>query len=169
MVCTTLLRYAKKKRKNNKVISSITQDVKATDMLYLKMTTYNTKAKDILQNLINITKSSDKADYARIKPLLQMMRSYDDIVIDCAHKLAPYQTPKLESVELRQKVEHRFVMQVPTPIKSAEDWMKITGAKQLEKKEETVTKAKRELVPSIHDYDEDQDDEDSYVEPGMLN
>lgn len=79
--------------------------------------------------------------------------------IDCAHKLAPYEHAKLESMEVKQTIEHRMVMRAPTKIKSVEEWAKITGASvakldELEKKEREATKP----AESIHDYDDALDE-----------
>ena len=38
-------------------------------------------------------------------------------LIDVASKLAPYEHAKLQSVEVKAKVEHRFVVRAPQPIK----------------------------------------------------
>jgi hypothetical protein len=124
------------------------------------MVTYDTKAKEILQTLIDYMNKQEKAQWDRIKDLYNKMRTCDDIVIDCAHKLAPYQTPKLESVEVNKKVEHRYVLQVPQPMKTKEDWMTHVGASKL-----TPEDKPKDLIipkppaPSLHDYDDSEDDE----------
>lgn len=78
--------------------------------------------------------------------------------IDCAHKLAPYEHAKLESMEVKQTIEHRMVMRAPTKIKSVEEWAKITGASVAQLDENAAKE--RELhkpAESIHDYDETLD------------
>lgn len=139
---------------------------KATDVLYRKMHTYDNEAKHILSTLINLIKDQPQQNLAQIKSLYSLMAKADETVIDCAHKLAPYQTPKLESIEVKGKVDHRYVMRAPQRINSVEEWMQKTGAErmkieQLTKKEEI----KRELPISLHDFEEDSE----YNEPGVLN
>lgn len=79
--------------------------------------------------------------------------------IDCAHKLAPYEHPKLESMEIKQTIEHRMVMRAPTKMASVDEWAKITGASvakldELEKPKVSM----RELTQSLHDFDSDEDE-----------
>lgn len=79
--------------------------------------------------------------------------------IDCAHKLAPYEHPKLESMEVKQTIEHRMVIRSPQKVKSVEEWAKITGASEA-KLDEMSKKEIKFSTPaeSIHDFD-DEDDE----------
>jgi ribosomal 50S subunit-recycling heat shock protein len=148
------LQYAKLKKSLSRLPKT---RILAKDMIYEKMIVYNTKAREILAFLIENYKKSDKAQFEKLKQLYIQMRQCDEIVIDCAHKLAPYQSPKLESVEVRSKVEHRYVMQVPQPMKSAADWMKMTGAEALKESDTVKVVAVKKTVPSIHDFvDEDE-------------
>lgn len=153
-----------KRAKIKKSVSRLPKTrILAKDMIYSKMITYDTKAKEILQFMIDHYKKAEKAQFDKIKQLYQQMRACDDIVIDCAHKLAPYQSPKLESVEVKSKIEHRYVMQVPQQMKSKDDWMKHVGAEKLTEQEIKREKpAEREISPSIHDYDIEEDELDTY-------
>lgn len=147
-----MLQYSKKRLK---IINK--HPLKATDVLYEKMHIYNKEAKGILSFLIEQIKIQNKNAPA-LKSLYQLMQKADDVVIDCAHKLAPYQTPKLESIEVRNRVEHRFVLRAPQVVKSVEDWIKQTGAEKLnieDFKHKIVDKTSI-LEPSIHDFEEDE-------------
>lgn len=133
--------------------------VSAIDVLHAKMHAYNKEAREILSYLIEQVKIQNKNSPA-LKSLYQLMQKADDVVIDCASKLAPYQSPKLESIEVKNKVEHRFVLRAPKQIASVDDWAKITGAKTLTAEEmEKKAKELAPMEPSIHDFDEDTDDE----------
>ena len=48
-----------------------------------------------------------------------------------ASKLAPYTHPKLEAIEVKSEVEHRFVIRAPNQIASVDEWVKQTGAQRL--------------------------------------
>jgi len=157
---TIKLHFAKKKQTKSRLPQLKT---KATDILYDKMITYDTKAKDILNALISSLKSQEKAQFDKIKAMYLQMRQCDDIVIDCAHKLAPYQSPKLESVEVNKKVEHRYVLQVPQPMKTKEDWMNHVGATKIKSEEMTRDlPATSKIAPSVHDFSEDEDELETY-------
>jgi hypothetical protein len=143
-----------------KVVRAITQrPLRATDVLYHKMHVYNNEAKAILKILIDRTKTVNTASPV-LRELYLLMRKADDIAIDCAHKLAPYQSPKLESIEVKNRVEHRFVLRAPKPIASVDEWTKQTGAERA-RVEEAMAKTKdiAPVAPSLHDYDEDYEDE----------
>ncbi len=146
------LQYAKR------VARTIVQrPLRATDVLYAKMHVYNNEAKAILSAMLDNIKNT--GNIMAIRELYLLMRKADDVVIDCAHKLAPYQSPKLETIEVRNKIEHRYVLRAPTPVKSVEEWTKITGAEKV-RVEQAMAKEK-ELTPeapSIHDYEDDEDE-----------
>ena len=65
--------------------------------------------------------STSKGD--KLVEMHKMMMRFNDIVIDCAAKLAPYQNAKLQSVTIDKKVTHRYVIQAPTPIQNKETWL----------------------------------------------
>lgn len=132
--------------------------VNATDVLHEKMHTYNKEAKEILKYLIDEMTAQNKNSPA-LKSLYQLMSKADDVVIDCASKLAPYQSPKLNTIEVKSKVEHRYVLRAPKQIKSVEDWAEMTGAKTLSSEE--LEKKAKEFAPKVetlHDYDATEDE-----------
>lgn len=124
---------------------------------------YNTKAKEILDVIIDELKKSEKAQGATLLAVYKHLRAADDIVIDCATKLAPYQSPKLESIEVNKKVEHRYVIRAPQQSKSTQDWVNLTGANKEDNKVK-VPYIKPPAPFTIHDMEsmeqEDIDDED---------
>lgn len=128
----------------------------ATEVLYEKMHVYNKEAKEILSYLLEQLKLQNKNSPA-LKSLYQLMQKADDLVIDCAHKLAPYQSPKLESIEVRNHVEHRFVLRAPKPVANVEDWMKLTGAEKLKSDQiNPIKKPLSPIEPSLYDFEEDE-------------
>lgn len=147
-----MLKYLRKRHKQIYIVQ-----LKATDVLYTKMHAYNNEAKEILKYLIEQTRAQNANAVAEMKKLYSLMDKADAIAIDCAHKLAPYQTPKLESIEVKNRVEHRFIIRAPQKIATLEEWTKKTGAEQL--KTDQLTKKIDELTPpapSIHDFDCDE-------------
>ncbi len=138
----------------------------ATDVLYRKMHTYDKEAKGILTFLIERIKAEGVESVAHLKSLYVLMEKCDERAIECASKLAPYQTPKLESIEVKGKIDHRYVLRAPQTMKSVSEWMKHTGAERL-KVESLMNKetVKQTIAKTIHDFTEDEE----YNEPGMPN
>ncbi len=143
--------YAKKRFK-----SIITRPLRATDVLYNKMHVYNNEAKKILEYIIDQVKLQNKNSPA-LRELYLQMRKLDDIVLARAHKLAPHQPHKLESIEVKNQVEHRFVLRAPSPVQSVDQWAKLTGADTM-KLDKTLKKDQKisDPAPSIHDFDNDE-------------
>lgn len=96
---------------------------RATDVLYDKMMFYHTKAKDIASFIINVIESGKMARGDLLAQIHKDMHRFNDIAIECASKLAPYQTPKLESIEVKKRITHRFVVAAPKPINNTETWL----------------------------------------------
>jgi len=146
-----MLKYIRKRKK----VIYVTP-LKATDVLYQKMHAYNNEAKTILKYLIELVQAENKSS-PQLKALYQLMDKADEIVIDCAHKLAPYQSPKLESIEVRNKIEHKFVLRAPAKIVSMDEWAKQTGAEKLNSDQmNPQLKQLTPPAPSIHDFASDE-------------
>ena len=47
-------------------------------------------------------------------------------MIECAKYLAPYQSPRLESIEHKGEIEHKYVIQAPKAIRDTSDWLEST-------------------------------------------
>lgn len=118
-----------KRTRTKKTLQKITMKRKAVDLLYEKMMFYHDKARTILTAIIDDMNQNEQTD-AKIRiQAMRMLKEADEIAIDCAVKLAPFQSPKLESVEVNNKVEHRYVMRAPAQFKSTNDWAAAVGAK----------------------------------------
>lgn len=104
--------------------------VKAVDVLREVMTFHHEKAKDIILSIITLLKKEEKP---RGDLLANMYKEYSrntDLAVDCAAKLAPFESPKLQSMEVKNEMVHKFVMRVPAQSMSTDDWMQATGAKR---------------------------------------
>lgn len=55
--------------------------------------------------------------------MLKHMQKANEVCIECAAKLAPYQSPRLQSMEVNKKVTHRFVIQAPQQIEDSNAWL----------------------------------------------
>lgn len=96
---------------------------KATEVLYDKMMFYHNKADQIAKFIISVIESGKIARGDLLAQIHKDMHRFNDIAIECASKLAPYQSPKLESVEVKQKITHRFVVAAPKPIANTQNWL----------------------------------------------
>lgn len=160
------MKYALIRKRQLKVIS---RPRLARDVLYDGMVNFETRAKQCLSVMIDSIKSSQKSNYAELKILYQEFRKCQELAADYAHKLAPYQSPKLESIEVKSQVEHRYVMRVPHQMKSTEEWTKATGASKVTLEEMTVmSKASLPKYKEQKLVSEEYEDEE-YQEPGMIH
>ena len=96
---------------------------RAIDVLYRKMQYYNDDAMMIATEICKVLKDSPTSEGKRLVEMHKMMMRFDDISIDCASKLAPYQSAKLQSLEINKKVTHRFVIQAPMVVKDNKEWL----------------------------------------------
>jgi hypothetical protein len=94
---------------------------KAIDVLYQKMMFYHEKAAPLYNRILDLL--NEGANGALIVALNKDMHNYNKITIDCAKELAPFQTPRLQSVEVKSKHEHRFVIKVPTQNLETNQWL----------------------------------------------
>jgi hypothetical protein len=155
------MKYLKKKT-NRKVKC---KNISPVEVLSTKMRIYDNEAKATLAVLIDKTNEFkelvgfDKEILANLKSLQSMMHKLDEVVIDCAHKLAPYCSPKLESIEVKSNIIHKYVIKAPQMIKSTDEWAKITGAERA-RIEDMAPQIDRITppAPSIHDFDQDEDE-----------
>jgi hypothetical protein len=98
--------------------------------------------------------------------ILRIVQKYGDSVeraIECATKAAPYWHPKLEAIEVKSEVEHKYVVHAPDQMISVQEWAIKTGAAFLESDHKsTDIKAKHQPAkPSLYDYE----DTDQPLEP----
>src|SRR5262249_29894408 len=86
---------------------------------------------EIPQLIIEFAKLCRKrGDYKEAVTLLNRAQKCEEVAIDCASKLAPYRSPKLESVSVNQAVEHKYVMLAP-PSMSWDEWARHCNATEL--------------------------------------
>lgn len=96
---------------------------KAIDILYEKMMFYNDKAYIIANGLIKVIQEGEKARGDLLVSLSKDLHRFNDIVIDCATKLAPYQAPKLGALEVRNNTTVRFVVAAPPLEANTNKWL----------------------------------------------
>src|SRR6478736_6354107 len=63
--------------------------------------------------------------------LFSSLKEASEHALDAAHKLAPFQSPKLESIAVKSEVQHKFVIRAPDQITNVDEWLKQTGAQRL--------------------------------------
>lgn len=97
---------------------------KATEILYEKMVFYDKKAKELYLEIKKVLKTGDASQRGDIlAQMTKYLSKANDICIDCASKLAPYQSPRLQSMEVKKNVTHRFVIQAPKPAVDSAQWL----------------------------------------------
>lgn len=99
----------------------------ATQVLYEKMVFYDKRAVRLYSDIRKkLKQDADNGEPSRGDIMAQMikyMNAANDVCIECAAKLAPYQSPKLQSMEVNKKVTHRFVIQAPKQVESSQEWL----------------------------------------------
>lgn len=144
------MRSKHKRIKENKLFRNTSRTRKGADVLHEKMVFYSNKANKILVEIIKALKDSN-ASAPELLMAYKLLKETDMLAIDCATKLAPYQTPKLESIETKQKIEHRYVLRAPPQMKSTEEWVKAVGIKEDEKNPTSHIKPITPKPFTIHD------------------
>lgn len=154
----------KTRTKNNPKFTKIRLSRKATEVLYEKMMFYNDKAKKILNALLDDIQSAEKADAKLRLNAMKQIKECDAVAIECAKLLAPYQDAKLQSIEMKTNVEHRYVFRAPAQMKSIEEWKQAVGAIDDEKvtHDFPVLEAPAKLTVHDADFDEIDDIEDQH-------
>jgi hypothetical protein len=152
-----MLSFAIKKKRRR----SLSKHVKGVDVLYEQMCIHHFQAKSVIKSMLELIHDEPKANFAVIKELLAKMRQCGEVAIDCAAKIAPYQTPKLETLEVKSKIEHKFVVEMPQKVASVAEWAKLTGANLAKLERNNSKRPLQPIKPSIHDFDDD--------EPGMIH
>jgi hypothetical protein len=105
------------------------EKVLAKDVIEELMLMWRDKIPKILRHLIdNASKQGKPVEALR---LFNSLKEASEHALDAAHKLVSFQTPKLESVAVRNEITHQFVIRAPNQIGSVDEWMKKTGAERL--------------------------------------
>lgn len=125
------MRYKKRK------LNNLNLQRKAIDILHQKMMFYSDDAILLATSIINKIKETSNNGKLLVEMQKELLK-IDALAIDCAAKLAPYQNPKLNTVEVKKKTTHRFVIEAPKRL-STEDWIKnVTYEHSLLPKQESM-------------------------------
>lgn len=94
------------------------------DVLRDTMLFYDTQAKDIIADIIlRLKEEQMRGTASELALMYKKFSECTQIAIDCASKLAPYEHPKLESIEVRKELTHRFVIRAPTVMPDEKEWL----------------------------------------------
>lgn len=101
----------------------------AVAVLRTQMLFYRDQAETLCEKIIE----SLKANNAR-GDLVAMMYKYANeakkMAIDCANKLAPYESPKLQAIEVKNTTITKFVIEAPTLATDQDSWLTNVRAEQ---------------------------------------
>lgn len=100
----------------------LSKRTKAVDMLYEAMIFWHGEGIKIINEIKRRLEENGNGKDAIA--LAKIWKGYDDRWIDIAAKLAPYQSPKLSSMELNNKTITRYVVEIPRKSESAKEWLK---------------------------------------------
>jgi len=123
----------------------IQQDPKnssAVDILREIMHFHQTNAKEIMLDIIMRLKASDKSRGDLLAMMYKKWSESTEIVIKCAEKLAPFESPKLQSLEVNNNHTIRYVLRAPEQAESTNAWIKQVGNGHI--KELTLTNYTKE-------------------------
>jgi len=103
----------------------------AVDVLHDKMVFYESRGTDLFVALKKELKDNGAARGDLLVALSKQIIHCNDMAVECAHKLAPYQNAKLQSIEVKKKVTHKFVIQAPKPSQDPEHWLQLAEQTKL--------------------------------------
>lgn len=105
----------------------INSDVEPTDVLNEQMMFYRNKSLHLAKMIIDTIKANPKHRGDQLVQMYKLMSRAREMTIKVAAELAPYRKPKLQSVEVVSKVEHKFVIRSPEAISDTGDWLRAVG------------------------------------------
>lgn len=165
---------AKEKQTETKATTPVTP----RSVLYEELIFYRDKANLLGNEIARILKEGNKSQGDLLYKLYKLMLDNKSMLIEIAAKLAPYEHAKLESVEVKATVEHRFVIRVPEKAKDTKAWLENCGQEVqapilVDHKASTLSKAHVEDAIDPVDYvvtnkisrRSSRDDADDYVPP----
>ena len=131
----------------------------AMDYLHEKAMSHAKKIEELLR--------LQGADATEIRLHYETARKTREQMIDVASKLAPYLHPKLESIDVNQKTEHRFVIVAPPMVKDTRDFYSLIGKTEKAPIEATqkIVEFNKKPEPEVLDIDYDDPDND----PPLVN
>lgn len=94
---------------------------KAVDMLYEAMIFWHKEGIEIIEEIKRRLQDSGNGKDALA--LAKIWKGYDDKWIDIASKLAPYQSAKLSSVELKGGTVTKYIVEVPRRARDPKEWL----------------------------------------------
>lgn len=97
---------------------------KPRDVLRDTMHFYDKTAKDIITDIIlRLKEENGRGTGSELAMMYKRFHECTDIAIRCAEKLAPYEHPKLESIEVKKELTHRFVLRAPPATIDTKEWL----------------------------------------------
>lgn len=103
----------------------------AVAVLKQQMIWHRDQSAEICQKIIDKLKENN-ARGDLIAMMYKYMSEANKIVIDCAAKLAPYESPRLESIEVKKTITNRFVIQAPRAFDNNDTWLANTKKELLQ-------------------------------------
>jgi len=103
------------------------QAVTPRTVLYEELVFYREKANLLGNKISEILKGETKSRGDLLFQLYKLMLENKKMLIEVASKLAPYEHAKLESIEVKSTVEHRYVIRVPESNKNTQEWFTTIG------------------------------------------
>lgn len=88
---------------------------------------YKEKADTLADMILTSIKVSGKYRGDQLVQMYKMMGKNREMVVKIATELAPYAKPKLQSIETKSSVEHRFVVRAPEQIPDTDKFLEATG------------------------------------------
>lgn len=96
---------------------------RAIEALDEQLTFLRFSAEGLIARIITILESDTNTDGKLVAMMYREMSRVQDKIIEVAAKMAPYQEPKLESIDTKIENEHRFVVFGAHRAETAEDWL----------------------------------------------
>lgn len=96
---------------------------RAVEVLEQQMNYYHFEAEGIIAQIILILKEDKKPRGDMLALMYKKFEQCAEKARECAAKLAPYQSPRLESIETKTEVEHRFVVRIPNKYENSQEWL----------------------------------------------
>lgn len=119
------------------------------DVLYDNMIFYDSKARDILAQVIAGLKQSG-AKPELLGMLLKEFTGCTDKAIDCATRLAPFVHGKIQNIELKGEITKRYVIRAPQQAKNSDEWLKTIDSTD---NPQVMTKIPKMIVQDV-DYED---------------
>jgi hypothetical protein len=108
------------------------------EMLY-----YRDQAENVCEKIMELLKTQgSRADM--IAMMYKYMNEAKKMAVDVAAKLAPYESPRLEAVEVTQKKITKFVIEAPTLESNPDTWLANAKAEQ-----KLLNKIRQESIDAV--------------------